>query len=67
MKYTHTIVAVYPHPTHPEREVARACSYNEASRICDALNKVVISDSLNGYGSIRIPHEIRMINGEMEK
>ena len=57
MKYTHTIVAVYPHPSHPEREVARARSYNEASRICDDLNR-------NG-GSIKIPHEIRMItNGE---
>jgi len=58
MKYTHSVVAVYPHPSHPEREVARACSYNDASRICDDLNK-------NGYGSIKIPHEIRMItNGD---
>jgi len=60
MKYTHAVVAVYPHPTHPEREVAKARSFNEASRICDDLNR-------NGYGSIRIPHEIRTITGDYRR
>jgi len=57
MKYTYSVVIVYPNPKAPEREVVSGKTYEEARRICDELNRYDV-------GGISVQHELRAIGVE---